>query len=151
MSLLAIRLEKSLVSYLTDSLPGVTLLEGHRNEEQGPLPRVIVTVMSGGGDLVQGAGVDQLEVEIQLLIGSGEAGEREAAGDPLEHLARLADTVRGALQESAQETIEGHLAGEDAGVAFSGIEYTGHKEGMNQERKLHGVVLSYRAYCGLMD
>lgn len=148
MSLLTLRFETSLADYLKTMLPALAIHQGHRNGEQTELPRMIITAVSGGGDLIRNAGVDQLEVEIQILAASGEAGERLSGGDPIEQLAGIADSVRGALHEGMLSDVEQAL---DPSIAFSGMEYEGHKEGRDDARKLHGVVLSYRAYCGLVD
>lgn len=150
MSLLAIRFEQSLVSYLSGEIPGLAIHPGHSNGDQTALPRMIVTVASGGGDLLKTAGVDQLEVEIQLIIGSGQAGREEGDNDPILRLATLADAARGALQESSLSTVESALANIDPTIAFSGMEYEGHKEGRDAERALHGIVMSYRAWAGLV-
>lgn len=150
MSLLALRFEQSLVSYLAGEIQGLAIHAGHGNGDQTALPRMIVTVASGGGELVKSAGVDQLEVEIQILAASGEAGVRLASGDPVEQLATLADAVRGALQESALDAVESAIGGEYPSIAFSGLEYEGHKEGRDDQRALHGVVMNYRAWAGLV-
>jgi hypothetical protein len=151
MSLLSLRFERSLVSYLQGELPGLAIHPGHSNGDQTALPRMIVTAASGGGDLVKGAGVDQLEVEIQLLIATGGPGVSESGSDldPLITLAKLSDGVRGALQESALSTVASSLSA-DPRIAFCGMEYEGHKEGRDPERSLHGVMLSYRAWAGLL-
>lgn len=151
MSLLTIRFERSLVSYLQGEIPGLAIHPGHSNDDQTALPRMIVTVSSGGGDLVRGAGVDQLEVEIQLIIATGGAGVSEAGADldPLVTLAKISDAVRGSLQESELPAVAASLSS-DPTLAFSGMEYAGHKEGRDTERSLHGVVMSYRAWVGLL-
>ena len=151
MSLLSIRFERALVSYLSGEVPGIAIHPGHSNGDQTSLPRMIVTATSGGGDLVRGAGVDQLEVEIQLIIATGGAGVSEAGADldPLVTLAKFSDGVRGALQESMLSEVASAL-GDDPSIAFSGMEYEGHKEGRDVERSLHGVILSYRAWAGLL-
>lgn len=150
MSLLTLRFEKSLVAYLQGEIPGVTIIEGHRNGEQAALPRMIVTALSAGGDLIKGSGVAQLEVEIQILMAAGEVGQRMGASDPVERLAALADAVRGALQESALEALENALGEQEPTLGFSGMEYEGHKEGRDEERSLHGVVMIYRAWVALV-
>lgn len=150
MSLLALRFEKALAAYLEGEIHGITILEGHRNGEQATLPRMIVTALSAGGDLIKAAGVDQLEVEIQILMAAGEAGQRLGGSDPVERLAAFSDAVRGALQESALDAVESALGEEEPTIAFSGLEYEGHKEGRDDQRALHGVVMSYRAWAGLV-
>jgi hypothetical protein len=152
MSTLAIRFERALVSYLGTYTPSLSIYPGHNNGDQTVLPRAIVTVASGGGDLVRGAGVDQLEIEIQILIGTGEAGTVQAGfdNDPLVTLAGLADTFRGALRESrTQEMITSFSS--DPYIAFTGIEYEGYKEGRDPERSLHGIVMNFRAWAALVS
>lgn len=146
MSLLAIRFEQQLAEYLSD-IEGITIYRGHNNGEQTQIPRMIVTVASGGGELINVAGVDELEVEIQIIADSGEAGVLSSLGDPVAYVGSICDQVRGMLQESVLDQVE---AAFDT-ISFSGMEYTGHREGRDAEKSLHGIVMSYRAYAGLLD
>ena len=85
MSQTSLLLESALVDRLASLLPDLTFHRGHSNDIQNELPRAIVTVAGGGGDLVKVAGIDALEVEIQILMSAG--GVADLTGDPMPQLA----------------------------------------------------------------
>ncbi len=154
MSLLATRLESSLCHHLGTILPGLPIYPGHSNDIVESLPRLICTIASGGGPLMQTAGVDQLSVEIQILATAGDTPEDP---DPIATLARISDAVRSALCLDSLPTvlaaINAHATGPDTrairGLGLIGMEYEGHKEGRDPERALHGVILTYAAWAYL--
>ena len=146
MSQTSLLLESALVDRLASLLPDLTFHRGHSNDIQNELPRAIVTVAGGGGDLVKVAGIDALEVEIQILMSAG--GVADLTGDPMPQLASFSDTIRGALQESELDALTTHLSISTPGLLFVGMEYEGHKEGRDAERALHGIVLTYKAWAG---
>jgi hypothetical protein len=145
MSLLATKFESAFATILDPLYPGIPVLRGHSNEDSNDLPRIILTVTSGGGNLLDD-GIDQLAVELQILVSAG-----DSSGDPnpVKTCAAMADLARSALSLDQLATIRTAINGSGNGIGLSGLEYLGHKEGRDPERGLHGIILSYTAWAHL--
>ena len=135
-------------------MPGISIHRGHSSEEVDTSPRVIATITSGSGTLLRGAGVDELELSIQILTSAAPSSD---PGDPIQVLATISDDIRAALDLDNLATLKSALnkpsTGPDTrlvqGFGLTGLEYAGHKEGRDPERALHGIILSYLAWAQL--
>ncbi|MFZ4597819.1 MAG: hypothetical protein ACOYNN_04165 [Terrimicrobiaceae bacterium] len=153
MSFLATRLEAALCGHLRTILPGFPVYPGHSNEVMESMPRLVCTITSGGGPLMD-SGVDELAVEIQILTVAGQTTDEP---DPVSTLARISDSIRSAFcldnLAALKVILNAPASGPDlrpvTGLGLSGLEYTGHKEGRDPERALHGVILTYTAWAHL--
>ncbi|MBU3720739.1 MAG: hypothetical protein FGM22_08285 [Burkholderiaceae bacterium] len=147
MSLLALKFEGALAGYLRAEIPGFSVYEGHGTDAMEDLPRLVVSVTSGGGGLLRDAGVDELSVEILGLIS---AADIDGDTSPALTLARATDAVRELLSLDNLSTVIEALQ-LTPGLLVTGVEYNGHKEGRDPEKAHMGVMLEFSAWAGLAE
>lgn len=139
MSLIALALETTLSSYVRALMPGFEVYPGHTAAKMDKCPRAIVTAISSGGPLVEGAGVEEIDVEILIVV----SALPDPAGDPdpVVTLSSITDAVRSALSLDMLPTVKAAISGLD------GLEFVKSGEGRDKEHAQHGILLNYTAWA----